>query len=60
MPDLTSTIISKVWGMCNPLRDNSVSYDSKLIYVVTVAKDTDTDKEMVIWTPATYSEKHAG
>ncbi|MCI9549134.1 MAG: DUF1653 domain-containing protein [Oscillospiraceae bacterium] len=33
-------------------------YDSKLIYVVTVAKDTDTDKEMVIWTPATYSEKH--
>lgn len=33
-------------------------YDSKLIYVVTVAKDTDTDEEMVIWTPATYSEKH--
>lgn len=33
-------------------------YDSKLIYVVTVAKDTDTDEELVIRTPATYSEKH--
>lgn len=22
MPAQTSTIISKVWGMCNPLRDN--------------------------------------
>ena len=30
MPDLTSTIISKVWGMCNPLRDNSVSYGDYL------------------------------
>ncbi len=26
MPDQTSTIISKVWGMCTPLRNNSVSY----------------------------------
>lgn len=33
-------------------------YDGKLIYVVTVAKDTDTDKEIVVWMPATYSEKH--
>ena len=33
-------------------------YDGKLVYVVTVAKDTDTDEEMVVWTPATYSEKH--
>lgn len=33
-------------------------YDGKLIYVVTVAKDADTDEEMVVWTPATYSEKH--
>lgn len=33
-------------------------YDGKLIYVVTVARDTDTDEEMVIWMPATYSEKH--
>ncbi len=33
-------------------------YDSKLIYVVTVAKDADTSEEMVVWTPATYSEKH--
>ena len=32
-------------------------YDGKLIYVVTVAKDADTDEEMVVWTPATYSEK---
>lgn len=30
MPDQTSTIISKVWGMCNPLRDNGVSYDDYL------------------------------
>lgn len=33
-------------------------YDGKLVYVVTVAKDADTDEEMVIWMPATYSEKH--
>ena len=33
-------------------------YDSKLIYVVTVAKDADTSEEMVVWMPATYSEKH--
>ena len=26
MPDQTSTIISKVWGMCRPLRDNGVFY----------------------------------
>lgn len=31
-------------------------YDGKLIYVVTLAKDTDTDEDMVIWTPVTYSE----
>ena len=30
MPDQTSTIISKVWGMCNPLRDNGVSYGDYL------------------------------
>ena len=34
-------------------------YDGKLIYVVTVAKDADTNEEMVVWTPATYSEKHS-
>ena len=26
MPNQTSTIVSKVWGMCNPLRDDGVSY----------------------------------
>ena len=26
MSDTTNTIISKVWGMCNPLRDDGVSY----------------------------------
>lgn len=26
MPDNTSSIISKVWGMCGPLRDDGVSY----------------------------------
>ena len=30
MPDQTSTIISKVWGMCNPLRDTGVSYGDYL------------------------------
>lgn len=30
MSDQTSTIISKVWGMCNPLRDNGVSYGDYL------------------------------
>lgn len=30
MPDQTSIIISKVWGMCNPLRDNGVSYGDYL------------------------------
>ena len=26
MPDTTPSIVSKVWGMCNPLRDDGVSY----------------------------------
>ena len=30
MADQTSTIISKVWGMCNPLRDDGVSYGDYL------------------------------
>ncbi len=30
MSDQTSTIISKVWGMCNPLRDDGVSYGDYL------------------------------
>ena len=30
MPDQTNTIISKVWGMCNPLRDDGVSYGDYL------------------------------
>ncbi len=30
MPDQSSTIISKVWGLCNPLRDNGVSYGDYL------------------------------
>ena len=30
MPNQTSTIISKVWGMCNPLRDDGVSYGDYL------------------------------
>ena len=30
MANQTSTIISKVWGMCNPLRDNGVSYGDYL------------------------------
>ena len=30
MPEQTSAIISKVWGMCNPLRDDGVSYGDYL------------------------------
>lgn len=30
MSDQSSTIISKVWGMCNPLRDDGVSYGDYL------------------------------
>ena len=26
MPEQTTSIISKVWGLCNPLRDDGVSY----------------------------------
>lgn len=34
-------------------------YDGKVIYAVTIAKDTDTDEEVVIWTPNVYSDKRA-
>lgn len=30
MLEQTTTIISKVWGMCNPLRDDGVSYGDYL------------------------------
>lgn len=30
MPKQTSAIISKVWGMCNPLRDDGISYGDYL------------------------------
>lgn len=30
MSELTSTIVSKVWGMCGPLRDDGVSYGDYL------------------------------
>ncbi len=30
MSEQTSAIVSKVWGMCNPLRDNGVSYGDYL------------------------------
>ena len=30
MSEQSSTIISKVWGMCNPLRDDGVSYGDYL------------------------------
>ena len=32
-------------------------YDGKVIYVVTMAKDADTDEDVVIWTPNVYSDK---
>ena len=30
MSEQTASIISKVWGMCNPLRDDGVSYGDYL------------------------------
>lgn len=30
MPEQTSAIVSKVWGMCSPLRDDGVSYGDYL------------------------------
>ena len=30
MSDQTTSIISKVWGMCGPLRDDGVSYGDDL------------------------------
>ena len=30
MSEQTSSIISKVWGMCNPLRDDGLSYGDYL------------------------------
>ena len=30
MAEQTTTIISKVWGLCNPLRDDGVSYGDYL------------------------------
>ena len=32
-------------------------YDGKMIYVVTMAKDADTNEDVVIWTPTVFSEK---
>lgn len=34
-------------------------YDGKMIYVVTIAKDADTDEDTVIWTPTAFSKKRA-
>ena len=34
-------------------------YDGKVIYVVTMAKDADTDEDVVIWTPNVYAGKRA-
>lgn len=34
-------------------------YNGKMIYVVTMVKDADTDEDTVIWTPTIFSEKRA-
>ena len=36
MPEQTSSIISKVWSLCNPLRDDGVSYGDYLEQRVTL------------------------
>ena len=37
-------------------------YDGKVIYVVAIAKDADTDEDVIIWTLNVYSwvEQHIG
>ncbi len=32
-------------------------YDGKVIYVVAIAKDADTDEDVIIWTLNVYSDK---
>ncbi len=36
MPEQTSSIISKVWGLCNPLRDDGVSSGDYMEQLVTL------------------------
>ena len=41
MPDQSSSIISKVWGMCGPLRDDGVPYGDylgQLTYLIFLKK----------------------
>ena len=41
MSEQSTTIISKVWGMCNPLRDDGVSYGDyleQLTYLIFLKK----------------------
>ena len=41
MSDQTSTIITKVWGLCNPLRDDGISYGDYLEQLTWVKPDRD-------------------
>lgn len=34
-------------------------YDGKMIYVVTMTRDADTDEEVLIWMPNVYSNKRS-
>ena len=36
MPEQISSIVSKVWSLCNPLRDDGVSYGEYLEQLVTL------------------------
>lgn len=52
----------KKWGVSLPEKQIYAGYycryDGKLIYVVTLAKDADTDEDMIIYAPATYADQH--
>jgi len=67
MSEATSTIISKVWGMCNPLRDDGVSYGDyleQLTYLIFLKMADEYSKppykkDTGIPTGYTWSDMHA-
>ena len=51
MSETSSTIISKVWGMCGPLRDDGVSYGDYLEQqhgVKIILKDVSANTALII------------
>lgn len=51
MSENSSTIISKVWGMCGPLRDDGVSYGDyleQLTYLIFLKMSDEYAKPLII------------